>query len=158
MSPAREVDPRWKEFSASIRKGVLYVKMPAEKANLLVLSMQCLRALKEMGEEISLGNLHTQEVFLREQVEAATNPSVFISVTAENVREDIETLRSIEERDQAGILRSYREVLEKGLRNEPAVDWITRMGGPKADPFEGLAKDDVNREPEFLSIFDLEDV
>lgn len=124
-----QVDPRWREFSASRRGRYLYVKMPQSKARAICLVSEV------------LGARHPEDVqpltpiirHVKEELSAADEyrmASVFLRLTITQVKEDIERLRSLEGFDATGTLVAYRECLEKGLNRDPDIDWIARVDGP----------------------------
>ncbi len=124
-------DPSWREFGASLRKNSLYVKMPLSKARRLLVNMDVASFLS--GDVTEPGPGDEMLRFLREQFKATTNQSLFYAVPVAEARRDIEALIIIEAKDRSGILRQFRSALEAGLNNDPRVDWIARMGGPKPD-------------------------
>lgn len=124
-------DPFWQCFGASLRKDILYVKMPLSRAQRLLDSMELASFLT--GDVTEVKPVDELLAFLREQFQAATNQSLFYRIPAEEARKDIANLITLEPRDRSGIIQKFRFSLEKGLRDDPKVDWITRMGGPKPD-------------------------
>ena len=88
------------------------------------------RRVKFPGRALPVDGLLT---FLREQLRAATNQSLFYRIPVEEARQDIVDLTALEPKDRSEIIEKFRVCLERGLRNEPRVDWISRMGGPKPD-------------------------
>lgn len=128
-------DPRWKETSASLREGVLFVKMPVSQAFMLILVLQSL--LKQYDPNLAgKGNRYLKEDFLDfliKEVEGARalgHYSVFYQVPEEAARKDSALLLSLAGTDTFGILSHFQQVLEAGLREDPEVDWIARVGGP----------------------------
>ena len=133
------IDPFRQEMAASLRGNQLFVKMPYTRVVELVGIMSHVRQERLKQKKEPLENLGVQEKFMREQMESATNPSIFISLTRSRAQEDVEGLLTFEEEDSRGILSRYRIILEKGLEDDPDVDWIRRMGGPTSEPFIDLS-------------------
>jgi len=138
-----KLDPSWQGFAASLRKGQIYVKMPIEKAQALGMVWHIL------SQRISpAGTLHDVLVSLFKLIEDEARgsqaygiKSVFYSATVDSCQKDIEALGCFVAEDQTGVFRAFKEALEKGLQSDPEVDWIARVGGPQAHPFEALQKD-----------------
>lgn len=124
-----KADPRWRDFGASLRKDQLYVKMPLHKARAL------LSALTKIISARGLPVLEPHPLvdfykFFWKEFHRITNPSLFYAVSAKEAKADVEVLREVENEDQFGIIRPFRQTLEAGLDNSPQVDWIRRVGGP----------------------------
>lgn len=126
-------DPRWREMSASLRKGQLFVKMPVSQAYLLSLALNhaledCLT--KEAEEYLRKDLLE----FLIREIEGARSlqhQSIFYQVPSETALKDANLLRDeLEAHDHSGIIERFRTTLESGLEDDPRVDWIRRVGGP----------------------------
>lgn len=135
-------DPRYQEFAASYRDGKIFVKMPRSKARAIMLVWGVLQA--RHGSD-GPGTLPTLVEVLQDEESAAAEfglKSVFYSLTPEDCRLDIESLQRFEEKDETGVLRLFRGTLERGLDNDPRVDWITRTGGPKPKNSLGLERED----------------
>ena len=138
-----KLDPGWQGFAASLRKGQVYVKMPIDKACTLctawhVISdriqgrtIEC-HVLDQLFKLINDEALGSREYGIR---------SMFYVATVESCQKDVEALRSFAEKDLTGVFKLFKEALEKGLQSDPGVDWIARVGGPQAHPFEALQKD-----------------
>lgn len=124
-------DPYWQFFGASLREDILYVKMPLSRAQRLLASIDLASFLT--GDITEASPVDGLLAFLREQLRAATNQSLFYRIPVEEARQDIVDLTALEPKDQSGIIEKFRVCLERGLRNDPRVDWISRMGGPKPD-------------------------
>ncbi len=138
-----KLDPSWQGFAASLRKGQIYVKMPIEKARALgtVWDILCQRMP-------SVGTLHDVLISLFKLIEDETVGSqaygirsVFYSATVDSCQKDIEALDCFVAEDSTGAFKLFKEALEKGLQSDPEVDWIARVGGPQAHPFEALQRD-----------------
>jgi hypothetical protein len=149
------LDPHWTRFAASLRKGQVYVKMPIAKARALgmvwhILSQKCSQS-KEVVD--AMGAMI--KVITEEAVGSQTYgiKSVFYMVPTDQCGKDIEVLGYFVAEDQTGVFKLFKESLEKGLQSDPEVDWITRVGGPQAHPFEALQPE--MSEPVELSIDDL---
>lgn len=115
-------DPKWKEFSASLRNDTLFVKMSMEKARRLVQTLTYSIFQPSPTDPLL--------IFLREQLSIATNHSMFYSLSVEDAQKDIESLRTVEGEDCNGIIKQFRVCLADGLRDASQVDWIARMKGP----------------------------
>jgi len=141
------VDPRWREFSASLRDGNLYLKMPMSKASYLAQTLPTFIALlPETDREFLQQELAEM---IKEEVSAAREfslPSVFCRVPAEMGSRIAAALLPVEKEDLTETVTKFRKVLLAGLNNETDVDWITRMGGPNPkpnDPFFDINLDDL---------------
>lgn len=142
-------DPKWLELSASLRQGSLYVKMPMLRAHELLM---CLNMASLLRTDAGISPVAELTEFLHSEYQRATNPSLFYAANADDVRKDIEALRAVEPRDRTEPLQQFRETLEAGLRNDPQVDWIRRVGGPEPDNgLEGLKKAEP-RQPQDISL------
>lgn len=138
------LDPCWQDFAASLRKGELFVKIPIGKAYTLCTAWHVVsdhiherddneyRALDQMFKLIEDEALGSLEYGIK---------SMFYVVNVKSCQKDIEALGSFVEKDLTGVFKLFKEVLEKGLQSDPAVDWIARVGGPRAHPFEALQRD-----------------
>jgi hypothetical protein len=124
-------DPERGNFSASLRKGSLYVKMPLKKALGLVQALELAGFLT--GDVEDPNPAAEFQDFLAGEYRRATNQSLFYAVDVEGARKDIESLMLVEPQDESGLIRTFCDCLEAGLRNDPGVDWIGRVGGPKPD-------------------------
>ncbi len=136
-----KLDPKWQQFAASIRKGQVYVKMPVGKARALGMVWEVISSHVHERDSIACHILDQLFKLINDEVLGSQEfkiKSVFYSSTVEFCQKDIEALKSFVERDLTGIFQSFVEVLEKGLHADPEVDWITRVGGPQAHPFDAL--------------------
>ena len=132
-------DPEWQEFGASLRASkrnappdLLYVKASLTRIQALIISMDTASFMTgDIDDPSPAVELLT---FLRGELRRATNQSLFYVITVKKARKDIESLTLIEPGDRVGFIKQFRETLEAGLRNDPQVDWIARVGGPKPDP------------------------
>ena len=122
-------DPDWQRFCASLREGTIYVKMPLVKARSVIINVELAGFLT--GDLSDPNPAEELRKFLENQLREATNHCLFYAVPVAEARQDIESLILIESQDKTGILHRFRLVLESGLSNDPEVDWISRMGGPK---------------------------
>ena len=119
----RPVDPLWKEISASLRAGYLYVKMPRTTARRIafILQLECKQGTKDSSAVAK---------FLTDLVTQGIDFSIYFSLTIPAAGKEMETLAIFED----ALVKNYVRVLQAGLDNDPAVDWITRVGGPGANP------------------------
>lgn len=153
------VDPDWTEFSASNRKNQIFVKMPAVKAKSLLDLWTVISQTVELDPET---RRLSSEIFklLQDELEGTLeygNKSVFYTVPSDVCRKDVKALQQLEDKDPTHVFTDFRETLEKGIRNDPSVDWIQRVGGPpNRGPLAGLEREDEDFLE--LSIFDLEDI
>lgn len=152
-------DPRWKEISASLREGKLFVKLPHFKALLLRDSLLKTIHLLSNDEYKELAKtkdyLEKYSVWLTEEMDmafVARQPSVFYRAILTVAAADAEHLGKVVHLDPTGRLSEFHAVLEAGLRNDPEVDWIARVSGPSPD-FSGLERGDYLE----MSTVDLED-
>lgn len=148
------LDSRWQEFAASLRDGQLFVKMPAPKARALLLVWEILSQRVKTTRETAASATALFRL-LHEELTGTLEygiKSVFYSIPLEMCQKDIEVLRHYEGEDATGVFAAFRETLERGLRNDPLVDWIARVGGPKREALAGLEREDS--EPVDLSVFD----
>lgn len=151
-----KLDPKWQEFSASLRKGELFVKMPIGKARALYIVWQIVSSHVHERDIIECWNL--DKLFKLVSDEAAGSQeygikSVFYSSTVESCQKDIEALQKFGEEDKTGVFRLFKETLEKGLRSDPEVDWVSRVGGPKAHVFEALQAEPESADSLFDELF-----
>lgn len=152
-----KLDPKWQDFAASLRKGQVYVKMPVAKARALGMVWHILSQKIMLTETVLTCGTNLIKMIMDEAVASQTYgiKSVFYMVPVEECGKDIEVLGYLVEGDSTGVFRLFKESLEKGLQSDPEVDWITRVGGPQAHPFEALQPEIT--EPVELSIEDLFD-
>ncbi len=143
-------DPGWQEFGASLRKDQLYVKMPLKKAQALIIAVDMAGFMTGDLEDVSPAEGLLS--FLRGELRRATNQSIFYVIPVTEVKKDIEQLILIEPKDRIGLIQRFRVTLEAGLRNDPQVDWITRVGGPKSDPSPD-SPEPVKAKPRFRGLF-----
>ncbi len=143
-------DPGWQEFGASLRKDQLYVKMPLKKAGVLLDAIDIAGFMT--GDLDDPSPAEGLLAFLRAEMNRATNQSLFYVVSVDEVKKDIEQLSLIEPKDRIGLIQRFRVTLEAGLRNDPKVDWITRVGGPKPDPSPD-SSEPVKAKPRFRDLF-----
>ena len=106
-------DSRWTECSASLRKELLYVKMPRVKATILVAAL----------------DMANQDLFRKEILESR-KAFVFCGST-DDWNKDLLTLKAL---PSSPVVSELILAIEAGLRNEAWVDWISRVNGP---PREG---------------------
>ena len=155
-----KLDPKWQMISASLRKGQLYVKMPVAKARAIsmvwdILSKSFAMASTEKQEKIdALIKLITEEAVMSQTYGIA---SVFYMIPVDQCKEDIEIIDDVASEDQTGVFTLFKEALEKGLQSDPEVDWITRVGGPQAHPFEALQSEPEPVDVSFEDLFDFPD-
>lgn len=156
-----KLDPKWQMISASLRKGQLYVKMPLAKARALLMVWSITSSTTKLTHEQNLvDNLNTVFKLLEEEAVGSQTygiASVFYMVSTDQCETDIKALTSFVEEDASGVLRSFKEALEAGLRSDPEADWIARVGGPPAHPFEALQREIVPVDDLFLDDFIGED-
>lgn len=132
MVPDPLTDPLWKQFSASLREGQLYVKMPIGSGTCLVTSLEIASVVSK--SEVALPLIK----FLQDELERHTNPSLYFALTVSQAEKDIEVVREVEgSLSDPRYVARFREVLEAGLRNDLSVDWIARVGGPKSSAPQG---------------------
>ena len=117
MSSGTRQDSRWTECSASLRKGTLYVKMPRAKVILLI-------------EILSAEN----QDLLQKEILESKKAFVFYGST-DDWNEDLVTLKGLA---PSGITTELVLAIEAGLRNEPNVDWVSRIGGPPREDSDAL--------------------
>ena len=125
-------DPKWREVSASLRKGTLYVKMPREKVILLV------EALAAEKQDL-----------IRKEILESPRAFVFYGST-DDWNEDLVTLEALgssgfvrETPSLITVVKEFITIVKAGLRNEAEVDWILRIGGPpreERDVLESLSE------------------
>ncbi len=145
-------DPRWQEFGASLRGDQLYVKMPLKKAGVLLIAIDIAGFMTGNIDDPS----PTEEllVFLRGEIRRATNQSLFYVIPIDQAKKDVEQLILIEPQARISIIKKFRNTLEAGLRNDPQVDWITRVGGPKPKSSTDDPKP-IEAKPRFRGLFSL---
>jgi hypothetical protein len=136
-----------------LREGSLYIKISLSKAEALVRALEVAGALT--GGLDAPNPARELLIFLRTELYRATNQSLFVAVSSAEAEEDIKNLRLVEAQDDTELVRKFRECLEAGLRNDPQVDWISRVGGPKPDAgLKGLrrAEPRPRKNPNLLDI------
>lgn len=141
----RKLDPNWQQIAASLRKEQLYVKMPIAKARAVCMVWQIV-SQTITGSPEHIARLNEAFNLLEEETVGSQTygiKSVFYMVSVDQCERDIEALASFVEEDASGVLRSLKEALEAGLRSNPEVDWIARVGGPPAHPFEALQRESI---------------
>lgn len=138
------LDPQWREFAASRRDEDVFVKMPRSKARGLLLLWA---ALKEKHPELKdREGLCDLFGFLTSEEQAAGEagfPSVFYQQSLSQCQKDVENLQILEDKDSTGLIKALRSALLKGTKNDPEVDWIARVGGPKRSRLKDLEKEDA---------------
>jgi len=154
-------DPRWQEYSASLRKEQLFVKLPRTKALLVHQALlQVLESLKNAGDETlseSKNHLSKYADWLLNEIQlvsAAYQPSVVYAASLDYAEQDVRHLQQVLHLDTTGILSKFHKCLKAGLQNDPDVDWLIRVGGPRPD----FKQVEDSSKPEDLSIFDLKDL
>ena len=149
-----KLDPKWLEFAASLRKGQLYVKMPVTRARALSLVWDILRQKEAEVEHVAPVD-DILKMILQEAKDSQTYgvKSVFYMLSTDQCEKDIEALNNIVGGDKTGVFKRFKETLEKGLRSEPEVDWISRVGGPKAHTFEALQTESEPVDPLIEDLF-----
>ncbi|MBD3261604.1 MAG: hypothetical protein GF334_07985 [Candidatus Altiarchaeales archaeon] len=151
-----KLDPHWRQFAASRRDGDVFVKMPRSKARGLALVWSVLQEKHpELKEKEDLKSFFD---FLAGEEEAAAQaffPSVFYQQELSGCEKDASTLQLLEDKDSTGLIKELRSALLKGMKNDPAVDWIARVGGPKRNRLKDLEK--VTDSPD-TPIIDLEEL
>ena len=125
-----QLDPRYQEFSASLRQGKVFVKMPCSKASMLVAFWGAIRPA--CREEVQTGLQDLFDLLKQEFTDSQEYQlrSVFYQLPQDLCQKDIDLLCEAEKQDLTGIFRMFRETLEKGIHNDPLVDWISHVGGP----------------------------
>lgn len=113
-------DPRWHEISASLRSGKLWVKLPRERCTRVV------NALNQAGEDL-----------LRKET-YENGKSFFFVGSIDDWNEDLLTLEKATLKDPTGALREFTAAVAAGLRNDPEVDWVARIGGPDRQADQAL--------------------
>ena len=120
-------DPKWKEVSASLRKGTLYVKMPRDKVILFI------EALASEKQDL-----------IRKEILESRMAFVFYGST-DDWNEDLVTLEALgssgfvkETPSLIGTVQELITVVKAGLRNEAEVDWVARIGGPPRENTDAL--------------------
>lgn len=147
MSKRPRNDPRWTEHSASLRQGQLFVKLPASQACLFEVSL--LHALQnpKVSSAALIDQLRSWAEWFGGEIRRARQAnmnSVILGFPAEDADADAQALSQVEEFDVSGRISHFRKVMQAGLRNEPDVDWIARVGGPARNSgLDGL----IGREP-----------
>ena len=122
------LDTEWTSISASLRKGILYVKVSREKATLLVQAL--------VAEE--------QDLLRKETLESGKTFVFYGPI--DGWSEDLKTLRKLKPSADllpgadAGALVAEELIatIEAGLRNEAQVDWISRVNGPARENVDSL--------------------
>ena len=144
------VDPRWREMSASLRRGVVYVKMPLTKAYLLLhfldgLNFSSTEETPNRKRLRELRDLLSEEIRATEEYSALVpQPSLFYRLGYREARQDALALQEVEDQDLGGNVRLFRRCLSRGSEGDPDLDWIARVGGPKPDsPLEGLSEGEI---------------
>ena len=110
-------DSKWRECSASLRKGTLYVKMPRVKAIILV---------RMLGVE--------KQDLLRKRILESGKAFVFCGST-DDWNKDLLTLKSLR---NSAVVSELVLAIKAGLRNEVWVDWISRVNGPPREDSDAL--------------------
>lgn len=113
-------DPYWLEVSASLRKGILFVKMPRSKVSRLVRML-----------------LITKKDLSQKKIEESEKVFIFHSF-ASDWKEDLPVLREIVTKDASGVVQEIVTAIENGLRNDARVDWVSRVGGPSRKNSDSL--------------------
>lgn len=142
----KDVDPRWTEMSASLRKGTVYVKMPLKSARILVILLE--KVCSDEPDTQTSMKIEVLREFLKGELEASADyatlvpqHSLFYALPVTEAAADAATLQVVEEKDVSGIVRMFRQALSRGSEGDADVDWLIRVGGPKPDsPLEGLAR------------------
>jgi hypothetical protein len=154
------LDPRWQDFAASLRKGQIYVKMPVGKARTLGMVWHII----SQKHSITPGSVaQDMEKLIKLITEEAVGSqtygikSVFYMVPEAECGKDIEVVSYFVAEDQTGVFKLFKESLEKGLQSDPEVDWIARVGGPQAHPFEALQPESEPVDVLFEDLFDFPD-
>ena len=153
------LDPKWQDFAASLRKGDVYVKMPIAKARALGMIWHI---LSQKGA-YSKGLIDALDAMIKIITEEAIGSqtygikSVFYMVPVDQCKKDIELVSHLVAGDQTGVFVLFKETLEKGLQSDPEVDWIARVGGPQAHPFESLQPESNTVDISFEDLFDFPD-
>jgi hypothetical protein len=135
-----KLDPRWQMISASLRKGQLYVKMPIAKARALLIVWHVV-SQKAAGPADHSKRINALIKLIEDEAVGSQTygiASVFYMASDAECQEDIDALTSFVAEDATGVLQSFKDALEKGMQSDPEVDWIARVGGPQAHPFEAL--------------------
>ncbi len=152
-------DPQWQEYSASLRKGSLYVKLPRTQARMLSGALERVLQALERKDCINLSESKTYLTryakFLKDEIDKAlvvSQPMVIYAATLDYATDDAKHLRLVEHLDLTATLVPFQRCLEAGLRGDPEVDWVTRVGGPKPD-LSGL---EPNASEEILLLDDVE--
>lgn len=134
-------DPRWREISASLRKQVLYLKLPTDTLHLIAVFLDSRLRDPYPKETVKphLPRLRQLQTFLQEeerQSHLVEQSSSFLALREEEAASDLEALKALQQ--TGGILGEFSRALELGLQNDPSVDWILRVGGPKPKPARPL--------------------
>lgn len=125
----RKIDPKYHEFSASLRDDKIFVKMPLSKAQRLVDIWENFQS-REVKKGCSLEGMI---LLIKDELEACKlygSLSLFYQVPTQECLEDIENLKSLETEDSQNLLQDLRKTLELGVKDSSEVDWIARVGGP----------------------------
>jgi hypothetical protein len=151
----KRLDPHWQQFAASLRKDQIYVKMPLSKARALgavwdILSKKIMFTEPVLGDMIDLIKLIADEAVGSQTYGIS---SVFYMVSTDQCGKDIEVLGNLIDKDQTGVFKLFKESLERGLKSDPDVDWIARVGGPKAHPFEALQSESETVDLSYEDLF-----
>lgn len=138
MTKRQISDPRWKELSASLRQGNLYIKLPRNQVFDLLKAFSSTLIVMKIEEDPDLSvkytYLTTYIEFLTEQIKKilmVAQTSVVYSTSQDQTMKDVACFKVVEHLDKSGRIFLFRNCLEAGLRGDPEVDWITRVEGPK---------------------------
>jgi len=114
-------DPQWKKIGASLRKNKLYLKIPR---------LNAIQLVAELGGPKATDYSRQTEVFLREQISQTKHVVLFLEIGADEAWKDLEMLSDFD----TPVVQDYCWAIRAGMANSYAVDWIARVGGPKAEP------------------------
>lgn len=119
MSPNSALlqDPRWTEVSASLRGGILHVKMPREKAIALVTE------LTRQDQDLS-----SKKVLDSER-------SLVFSGPIDDWNHDLVVLKALE---PSALVAEVVLAISAGLVNDVRYDWLSRVGGPPREELDAL--------------------
>ncbi len=137
-------DPHWNTVGASLRldsKKVpsIFLKMPVSRLGQIMSDVcfavaDCRQQATRGGEAFDSSYLIGFIEYMKNEYFAARSSSVFLCVSVEKVKEDLQALKEVRKNSKKyERLNEFIEGLEAGLRSDPAVDWITRCGGPECD-------------------------
>ncbi len=140
-------DPQWKLISASLRENPegtlsIYLKLPATKLwEIIVGVAYYTQALP--SQDGTQKHLVALLDFFRHEHKSSMAPSIFLCVPVEEIKKDIAFLQPIADTSRNTSVEDFIAAVEAGLRNDKAVDWITRCGGPAY-----IVSDNVNSTPQ----------